>query len=96
VNHIFFKCVNSKFIWAVLKEAFGWHRYPVSLEDFLANWMGGEGSIFKNRMRWFWLGVVGWVLFITKFGKAGKTRLSGLPNRSIWFWQFSKSNRGRS
>jgi hypothetical protein len=44
VNHIFFKCVNSRFVWAVLKEVFGWHRYPVSLEDFLKN-LGGWGGI---------------------------------------------------
>jgi hypothetical protein len=28
------------------------------------------------------------VLLMTKFGKAGKTRQSGLPNRCIRFWQF--------
>jgi hypothetical protein len=27
-------------------------------------------------------------MLMTKFGKARKTRLSGLPNWSIWFWQF--------
>jgi hypothetical protein len=32
---------------------------------------------------------------MTKFGKAGKTRLSSLLNRSIWFWQFqSKTEEG--
>jgi hypothetical protein len=62
VNHIFFKCVNSMFDWVVLKEAFGWPRYPVSLDDFLVKWVGGEGSIYRNRMRWFGLGVVGWTL----------------------------------
>jgi hypothetical protein len=27
-------------------------------------------------------------VFMTKFGKSGKTRLSGLLFRDIWFWQF--------
>jgi hypothetical protein len=31
------------------------NEFSVSLEDFLANWMGGEGSVFKNKMRWFGL-----------------------------------------
>jgi hypothetical protein len=43
MNHIMFKCVNSRFVWAVLREPFGWARSPDSLEDFLANWVGRGG-----------------------------------------------------
>jgi hypothetical protein len=40
-------------------------EFSVSLEDFLANWMGGEGSVFKKQdeMVWIGLGVVGWALW---------------------------------
>jgi hypothetical protein len=30
---------------------------------------------------------------MTKFGEARKTRLSGLPNRSIRFWQFQSQTK---
>jgi hypothetical protein len=30
---------------------------------------------------------------MTKFGKAGKTGLSGLPNQSVWFWQFQNQTK---
>jgi hypothetical protein len=29
-------------------------------------------------------------MLMTKFGKSGKTRLSGLPFRNIRFWQFRR------
>jgi hypothetical protein len=33
---------------------------------------------------------------MTKFGKAEKTELSGLPNRSIRFWQFQSKTEKRA
>jgi hypothetical protein len=35
-------------------------------------------------------------VLMTKFGKDGKPGLSGLPNRSIWFWQFQSKTKERS
>jgi hypothetical protein len=38
-DHLFFKCVLSRFIWASFKEALGRERAPDNLQDTLDNWI---------------------------------------------------------
>ena len=33
-DHIFFDCITARFTWACFKEALGWDRSPISLQDF--------------------------------------------------------------
>jgi hypothetical protein len=49
-----FKCVLSKYVWAVVRDALGWERYPCSLEEFLIGWVNGKSA------KYFGLGVVCW------------------------------------
>lgn len=44
VNHIMFRCVCSKYVWSVIKEAFNWKRIPISIEDFSVHWLGKMGG----------------------------------------------------
>jgi hypothetical protein len=53
VNHIMFRCVFIRYVWVVIKETFGWDSYPKSLEDFVANWMGGGSGRDKTILIWF-------------------------------------------
>jgi hypothetical protein len=48
VNHIMFRCVNSIFVWIVMRYSFGWSRQSTSLEDLLFNWIGGGGGLTRE------------------------------------------------
>jgi hypothetical protein len=45
-----------------MRETFGWKVAPISLADFLSNWVGDQSS-WKNKLRWFGLGVICWALW---------------------------------
>jgi hypothetical protein len=56
------KCVLSRFVWAIMKETFGWSRYPFYLDDFWVHWVGSHPS--KNiKLFLFGLGAVCWALW---------------------------------
>jgi hypothetical protein len=57
VNHIMFRCVSSRFLWADVKEGLGWREAPVSLEDYIANWLSGRRHP-SSKLLVFGLGVV--------------------------------------
>lgn len=44
MDHIFFHCHITRIIWACFKEALGWDRCPLSMQDILGNWivLGGK------------------------------------------------------
>ena len=48
-DHIFFDCITARFTWACFKEALGWDRSPISLQDFFLIQMdlGIEFWLFK-------------------------------------------------
>jgi hypothetical protein len=60
VNHIMFRYVSSRFIWAVVKEGLRWQEVPVSLEDYIANWLDGR-RLLNNMLMLFRLGAVCWL-----------------------------------
>jgi hypothetical protein len=62
VDHIMFKCVLSKYVWAVVRDALGWERYPCSLDEFLIGWVN-EKSAKLSRLMYFGLGAVCWPLW---------------------------------
>jgi hypothetical protein len=62
VDHIMFKCVLSKYVWAVVRDALGWERYPCSLEEFLIGWVNGKSAKLL-RVMYFGLGAVCWALW---------------------------------
>jgi hypothetical protein len=43
MNHIMFKCVNRRFVWLIIKEAFGWPKFPVSAGRFCGKLGQGRG-----------------------------------------------------
>jgi hypothetical protein len=59
VNHIMFMCVNSKFVWAAVREGLEWREGPVSLEDYIANSLSGR-RLLNIRLLVFGLGAVWW------------------------------------
>jgi hypothetical protein len=61
-----FSCVCSRFVWVSIKEAFGWERFPISLEDFICNWLDGKMYKDNNMLVLFGLGAVCWALWKTR------------------------------
>lgn len=52
LDHIFFKCVLARLIWAILKEVFKWESVPYSLKEFSESWLQGKGPL-PNRLIMF-------------------------------------------
>jgi hypothetical protein len=75
-DHLFFKCVLSRFIWASFKEALGWERAPDSLQDILDNWIPLGCADYKSKI--FMLGVVLWAIWVTM----NKTAIEGVAPKS--------------
>jgi hypothetical protein len=75
-DHLFFKCVLSRFIWASFKEALGWERAPDSLQDILDNWIPLGCADYKSKI--FMLGVVLWAIWVTR----NKIAIEGVAPKS--------------
>jgi hypothetical protein len=39
VNHIFFECCFSQYLWCCIRDAFGWQDFPTSKQNFLYGWL---------------------------------------------------------
>lgn len=39
VDHIFFHCIMSLFVWRRLKQMLGWGNISRSVDDFFGNWV---------------------------------------------------------
>jgi hypothetical protein len=57
-----FGYVLSKFMWAMIRETFGWSSSSTSLEGFVSSWMG-RGSGKHAKLCLFGLGTVCWALW---------------------------------
>ena len=64
VDHIFFECVISSFIWRSCMEALGCDRPPANLPDFLNNWLPLGCSDY--RLKLFQFGVVAWAIWVNR------------------------------
>lgn len=60
-DHVVFQCVMAQFLWAVIKEALGWDKAPVSSSDFGQNWVNGS-SQKRRGLYWFGLWAVDWTV----------------------------------
>jgi hypothetical protein len=63
-DHLFFKCVLSRLIWASFVEALGWERAQDSLQDILDKWTPLGRADYKFKI--FVLGVVLWAIWVTR------------------------------
>lgn len=37
-DHILFKCILAKFTWSCVKEALGWGKIPIGVQNFMDGW----------------------------------------------------------
>jgi hypothetical protein len=82
VDHIFFSCILAKFVWACLREALGWERTPVSIQDMLQNWipLGCGDYSFKV----FLLAVIFWVLWTSRNKRAIEGKFPKRPSELLF------------
>jgi hypothetical protein len=38
-HHIFFNCHKSRLVWFYFKEALGWDKVPISLQEVFEHWL---------------------------------------------------------
>jgi hypothetical protein len=62
-DHIFFNCSLAKFIWGCLRDALGWERAPINLQDFMGVWLPLNESNYNLKL--FAFAVVIWTIWIT-------------------------------
>lgn len=63
-DHIFFTCILARFTWTCIKEAMGWDRVPIGLQDFLEKWVK-RGSK-NNNLVIYCFTIVLWSLWTTR------------------------------
>ena len=64
VDHIFFECVISSFVWCSCMEALGWDRPPANLADFLSNWLPLGCNDYHLKL--FQFAVVTWAIWVNR------------------------------
>lgn len=65
VDHIFFKCVLAKMVWALVKIVFDLDMVPGSLKEFSEIWLQGKGPL-PVRLNMFIFAGFSWTLWITR------------------------------
>jgi hypothetical protein len=56
VDHIFFECYFSQFLWCCIRDAFGWEGFPVSKHDFVYDWVPRRLRVPRRLALFFFAG----------------------------------------
>jgi hypothetical protein len=56
VDHIFFECCFSQFLWCCIRDAFGWEDFPVSKHDFVYDWVPRRLRVPRRLALFFFAG----------------------------------------
>jgi len=82
VDHIFFRCVLAKFMWACFKEALGWDRAPSGWQDFLDNWIPMGCKNYNAKL--FLLTIVLWALWTSRNKRAIEGKFPTSPSELLF------------
>ena len=81
-DHIFFTCITARFTWACLKEALGWTRNPVCLQEFLDNWVPLGCKQYSLKI--FLMTIVLWGLCTSRNKRVMKGKFTRTPSDIIF------------
>jgi len=57
IDHILFQCIIARFVWACIKEALGWEKTPLCLEEVFRDWLPLGGA--HHNLKFFPLRLLG-------------------------------------
>jgi hypothetical protein len=79
LDHLFFRCPTSHFIWCWVRDVLGWDSIPSSLNDFLTRVVGTLGRAC-NRVLVFLLAGITWATWKTRNDLVFSNKLLPSPN----------------
>jgi hypothetical protein len=79
VNHIFFECYFSQYLWCCIRDAFGWNDFPTSKHNFLYDWMPRRLGV-SRRLVLFFFAALTWAIWKNRNKMAIQTVFPSNPD----------------
>jgi len=64
IDHILFQCIIARFVWACIKEALGWEKTPLCLEEVFRDWLPLGGA--HHNLKLFSFAITWWGLWLSR------------------------------
>jgi hypothetical protein len=83
VNHIFFECCFSQYLWCCIRDAFGWHDFPTSKQNFLYGWLPRRLGV-PQRIVLIFFAALSWAIWKNRNSMAIQKIFPANPNLVLY------------